>query len=489
MFPVYSKLLALISLSLSLIVGCAHTTHSADGESSVDSVDVVIVGGGLAGLVTAYEAEKRGLTTQILEARGTFGGRVHTARYGRISGEAGLQEIWESNPLLGIARELGIELDGEAGSAYTSMVLDGKLYPYIQDSEEEYLKSFLSDGERESFHAWMKETTKLYARIEGEGLSDPEAQRLQKISFGEWIGEAQLPEKVEAFIRLTLECELATEWDTFSALYGLLELGFFLGESEPNYHIRGGNSRLVEVLESKIRGKKLVDARVSRVVRSADANGQIRVQVHYEKNRRMHKVDGRRVVIAVPFIKIHQIQIEPTLSEAHWDAIRTLGFGSYVVVHYIIEKSAKEMWLVGGKSPLPYLSDGPLGVIYGVTHEGPKDEPFDVFSLLVHGGTALSFHIQPHEKRVEELTTELDKLWPGFSTRVRDVHVYQYHPAAVAVWPPGRSPLDEGSKLLREPSLGLYFAGDWTENSHSDGAAESAIRVANAIARELGAQK
>ena len=60
------------------------------------------------------------------------------------------------------------------------------------------------------------------------------------------------------------------------------------------------------------------------------------------------------------------------------------------------------------------------------------------------------------------------------SARVLDAHVYTYHPAAIPTWPPGRSPLDESSQLLRRGSGGIHFAGDYTENAHSDGAARSA---------------
>ncbi|MGH8863370.1 MAG: FAD-dependent oxidoreductase [Burkholderiales bacterium] len=55
---------------------------------------VVVVGGGLAGLTTAYELQKRGIVAQIIEASDVFGGRVATARYpGGLQAEYGLQEM------------------------------------------------------------------------------------------------------------------------------------------------------------------------------------------------------------------------------------------------------------------------------------------------------------------------------------------------------------------------------------------------------------
>ncbi len=40
----------------------------------------MILGGGLAGLTAAYELERAGFETQLIEARDRLGGRVHTVR-------------------------------------------------------------------------------------------------------------------------------------------------------------------------------------------------------------------------------------------------------------------------------------------------------------------------------------------------------------------------------------------------------------------------
>ena len=93
----------------------------------------------------------------------------------------------------------------------------------------------------------------------------------------------------------------------------------------------------------------------------------------------------------------------------------------------------------------------------------------------------------PREVRLKEIYAHLDALWPGLSGYVRTSYVYTYHPGALPVWPPGRSPLDELAQNLREPELGLYLAGDYLYNAHSDGAARSGMHAAERIARELAA--
>ena len=56
---------------------------------------VVVLGGGLAGLTAAYELERAGFETQLIEARDRLGGRVHTVRdfTDDQHGEAGAEAI------------------------------------------------------------------------------------------------------------------------------------------------------------------------------------------------------------------------------------------------------------------------------------------------------------------------------------------------------------------------------------------------------------
>ncbi len=145
-----------------------------------------------------------------------------------------------------------------------------------------------------------------------------------------------------------------------------------------------------------------------------------------------------------------------------------------------MDKKAEKFWSYEDESILPILSDGPLGVIY----EGNSgDGETAILNLLVTGADAERFNARastPDDIKAA-LLAALDKLWPGVSPMVKQMTFYRYHPRAIASWPVGRSRFDPLSDALRQPQGRVYFAGDFTEDTHSNGAATSALRVVKDI--------
>ena len=110
-----------------------------------------------------------------------------------------------------------------------------------------------------------------------------------------------------------------------------------------------------------------------------------------------------------------------------------------------------------------------------------------MLSLLVTGAYAEQFNARTGalDPIREELTQELEKLWPGFTKYIKKWEFHRYHPRAIAAWPVGRSRFDELSEAIRKPENSLYMAGDFTESSHSDGAVYSGLRVTKDILTHL----
>jgi monoamine oxidase len=476
-----------------------------------ETTRVVVVGSGFAGLVAAYKLRKAGIDVHVLEAQPRVGGRVSTAYYpGGAQAEFGVQELWDDNPIYAIARELGVKFEepskGEPAFSTLFEVEDPAkkgekklvLYPFPEGEPKPFFDALLAkDGAPspeayQAFEKWLKAAGDLRKKAIEKGLADPEVARLQKMSFGAWVSEAKLDPKLEAFIAMVLDCEIASTSEAYSALFGLLEYGIVL-EDLHYYHAVGGNHKIPEAFAAAIGPHITTGARVVRIdlpAKDKPAAGEI--GVHYMIDGHVGVLRAERVVLAIPWIRLHEIDMRPALSKEKWDAIDGerdtgkskrpqlpgLNRGKYVVVHLLVDrKRGDDLWRdkKTKQTPFPILSNGKLGVIYGVRGEGDPKADTEVFSLLVYGEHANNLHMQPVHRIESMAVEELERIWPGFGKVVKGSYVYSYHPAATPVWPPGRSPIDDASKALWKPEHGLYLAGDYLINAHSDGASRSAI--------------
>lgn len=473
------RFFATIGIIISLLLSATGGASAAPQPEA--RTPVIVVGGGLAGLLTAYELDKKGIQCTVLEAGDRLGGRIATAEYGNgLEAEYGMQEVWEKSPLVGIIKELGLTTES-SDDAWSSFIIDGKLYPFVADTRDAYFKTLFTPDERKALDKVIAELEDIYKEATTKGLT-PRMLALQEVSYADWLTAHKLPPKVEQALRLTIEVELAAVSEQFSALSAVLEWRVFLFGGEKNYHVHGGNSKIIEQLAARSKGPKILNAYVVKVTRTRKPSGGYDCEVTYQVGRDYHRLHADAVVVAIPWVRLHAIQFSPPLDEARWKAVDTLGRGQYTVVHFIMSKEAEKLWK---PAPFPVLSSGPLGVIYGPHGQGNGAGDV-IFSLLIYGLEAQAYHMKPRDNKRVETLAELDKWWPGFSRYVKDTYVYGYHPASVAYWPPGRSPMDAGSERLRTPVDGLFLAGDWLYNSHSEGAAISGLETARAVAKFLG---
>jgi oxygen-dependent protoporphyrinogen oxidase len=101
------------------------------------TVDVAIVGGGIAGLAAAYELRKRGMSVQVLEAGSRPGGVINTERVDGWVIDGGPDSMLVQKPAgVALCRELGLgERLISTLTPRTAYVLrDGRLHPLAEGS-------------------------------------------------------------------------------------------------------------------------------------------------------------------------------------------------------------------------------------------------------------------------------------------------------------------------------------------------------------------
>ena len=381
--------------------------------------------------------------------------------------------------------------------AHSTLRLDSATYPYQGDGDrDEYYRGIFSDAERATFMKWNEKIWNLHERLQqthfaGKPL-DAELAALRTISFADFVQRDALPRKVSEWIRVTVEPEMAIEWDQIAALDGIDEMRIFLdspqGFGEKNYHVKGGNSGFVRALVDKVgRGRIKLESQVTAVERLGDG---LRVRF-LERGANYRDINARAVVVTVPLYALNRIQFVPPLSEDRRKAIDTTRFGAYVKVHLRVAAAAAPLWEPKGETLLTMLTDSPAGSVYEATvfqaHSSTADR---YLTLLVHARFAHQMlGMNADDMRAHSIRS-LDALFPGIAPHVELAEIFAY-PTAVAYWPLslGRSRFDDLAETLRTPEGGIWIGGDTTENSHSEGAVQAAQRMAAQVVATVGKRR
>lgn len=446
-------------------------------------VDVLIVGGGLSGLSTAYHLKKAGISFRILELAPRVGGRVRTGRYPEGSrAEVGLAELWDGNPALDIAKELGVPTE-RVDTGISSFIVDKKLEPFLQDTNAQFVQAALGPDDYAKFKAWDDKMAGYLHSLEG-GTPPPELMKLKDVSFGAWLEKQALSKKAKAMVRAIIDPEIGTSIDRISALDGIAEWHIFVGDGASPNHIVGGNANLTEKIADHLGREHIsLNTQATSILDSADG---VEVRAIDTSTYQNHRFKAKLAVLAIPLFRVNELQFEPRLDEKVYQAINTQTWGSYFTAHVMLDKAAEKYWTVDGTSVLPILSGGPLGVIYpDMESAGPN---LVMVNLLVTGDWAEMFNARTMtlDDVQKQLEDGFEQQYPGSKAMIRTWSFYRYHPRAIASWPVGRSRYDELSNLLRKAHGHLYFAGDFTESTHSDGAGIAALRVTKQIRAVLG---
>ncbi len=443
-----------------------------------NTADVLIVGAGLSGLSSAYYLKKAGKSAVILEMSPHVGGRIRTATYAdNAHAEVGLEEFWESNPALQIMRVLKVPLE-TSYTSFSSFYYQGKLYPFHHKSNLDFLKSVISTDEFKAYKKWDETMVALYKQLEVRPLTDS-LLALKEISFAEWIHDKSgLSARTQEFVRIETEPEYGVAWQKISALDGIAEWHFFSGEGQSPNHVVGGNQRAAQTIADFIGADNIRLNQLVTHIKSTDAG--VEVTTNDTGNFQQHVYRANYVITTIPLFKLDDIQFTPPLSPDRREAIKTQTGGSYFTAHVLVDAKASHFWKHNNESILPVLTDGPLGVIYEGQSEPHKDA---LLNLLITGAYADRFNSRVNglEDDQKTIIEAFEKQWPGFGRSVKQMTFYRYHPRAIASWPVGRSRFDSLSDSLRVPQGRIYFAGDFTEDTHSNGAATSALRAVKNI--------
>jgi monoamine oxidase len=407
---------------------------------------VLVVGAGLAGLVSALQVQSAGHEVIILEARDRVGGRVLTIREGLRDGQyadAGAEIVYHGQRnVANLCEQHGLELTTEfsLGTETPDIVFHGqKLSPQ--------------------------------ASLEIVGELRDAIRRVSPAPYetvAQWLRRARVSEPVEVLLVAIAQGTPAGPLRVADAQ----ELNVDLSWGKGYRKIRGGSDRLPRRLAEGL------DVRLNQVVRLV---GWEHAGVSVETERETFRAD--RVLVTVPGPLLSELGFDPALPAEKVRALLQLryGNGSRVVAQY------SERDAIQGAIGLGCFTDRVPGFVMAQTMQQPGD------SIVISGMAAGD--MEPALTTEERILDDFDETLSAVAGRPLRrifgcVKNWTRDPFSRAVV---RAPLGDQRQtvlpLISAPLGGrLFFAGEHTDDRIGPGGMEGAIRSAYRAAGEILAE-
>jgi monoamine oxidase len=431
---------------------------------------VIVVGAGLAGLSAAWELERRGWQTVVLEARQRIGGRCHTLRgfAGGQVAEAGGEYIDTTHrQMRRFATRFGLRLDDvrHSESRYEDAAyVGGRLETFGQFAGSE------TRGEIERFYeqAW-----RLARPLDP---ADPAAagaayDRRTVADFIDGLGIEGRPREV---LDREIRDDYAIEPEKLSLLFFLIETKVTWNTPDSGveaFRVHGGNDQIAAGFARRLEQPPHLGARVTRVRSTAS---WVSVSAGGEE------FHGDQVILAAALPGLRGVRFEPALPAALAGAIRELQYGPIVKTPL---QYGRRFWHRHGWSGETF-TDLPVSTTWEATDRQPGRR--GILMTYSSGDAGLAAAAAPEGERIGATAAELNRIYPGSAALLGRT--------ASIPWP--NSPLNGGAysafapgqvsdfwTALRRPHDRIHLAGEHTATfcGYMEGALESGLRAARRI--------
>ncbi len=456
----------------------ARALASGTGLQTGSAKQVLVLGAGLAGLAAAYELDKAGFAVTVLEARTRPGGRVRTYRDPFADGlyaEMGAEYVDASD-----------EYDHKYCKEFGLKVMTAKLYDGIFVRGQRFkMAAFKKDAERlpyagteggRLFGQEKKYLQRLLDTIKDPENLSPEILKLDNLSVVELLLQEGAPEDIINLYTYTQATESTARPYEMSSLSMVRSLRRSFSEDTDEGRILGGNDQLPKSFARALSEKVLYNRPVRKIAH--DRSG---AEVWFEEGGRLTSIRTPRLVIAIPFTILRDLDISPQFSAGKMKCINTLAYGH---VMKIAAQYKRRFWDDAESLGQRVFSDTMLRRVYHFSIDQPG--PRGILMSFTSGADAEKLGRLSDDDRLRTALEETTKIWP-------DAPKY-WESAAIKYW--NEDPWIRGSysftgvgqaqtflDLARSPEGRVHFAGEHTSihRASMNGAIESGVRVSEEI--------
>lgn len=453
---------------------------------------VVIVGGGMAGLHCTYRLAKLGVSVSLYDAAKRTGGRMFTDRTTFPEGqhcELGGELIDTGHVTMhDLATEFGIELldykQDDATLAQLVAHFGGRTL-----TDEEILTAFEPIAQAiDAALATLKDPEAIPTYNEPNG-----GEALDALSIRAWLDQAGIPTSNPA--RQLLEVAYTGEFGLETDVSNSLNLITFIstdttqlelfGESDERFHTKNGNDTFTQKLTEALDPSVLhLERKLTRLESLSDGRYQLTFQ---KPDGSSEDVQADHVVLALPFTLLREVDLRVELPEVKKKVIAELGYGT----------NSK---LMVGFSSRPwrtqYHSDGSTytDVGYMQTWDTSRLQPGQggIITNFVGGQKGLDIGTGTPEQQAATFIEGFNRVFPGMSsasTGKVSRMVWPTYPltkGSYAAYKVGQYTTLTGSEIERVGNL--HFCGEHTSmdaQGYMEGAAITGAMAADEVAADL----
>ena len=428
------------------------------------SVDVVVIGGGFAGITAARDLKQRGFDVLLLEARDRLGGRTWHKEVNGFPVELGGTWIHWTQPFVWAEKErYGLEIQETPGCAAERIAI--KIDDQVHDLQDDQLAEFV-----EGFHQFFAESKAVWelpynsqhtreaivgcdALTVADRLAALQLTPLQRTAVGGMLEILSMNQPANASYVEMMRCWSLTGWN-----YELFN------DTAARYKFTDGTGALVNAIVEDGGFEVALNTSVACVQQTPNGvsvtttNGEV--------------VNAKRAVVTVPLNVLNSVAFDPPLSS--------------------VKQEASELKHVGGGYKVFFEVDGDPGAVMTLSRStnSPLIGSFTYKRGQQHSVLA-GFSLEPGalEKPLSEWQTVLEEFLPGvrlLSTFGHDWGGDALSQGSWCTYRPGTFGrfVDE----LPRPEGHLVFAsGDTSEGWRGfiEGAIASGSKAAVAIAKSL----
>lgn len=477
----FIKELTLTSLALGLAPRIARASRRGSIKLAGQPQNVVVLGGGLAGLAAAFELKKIGHSVTILEARKFPGGRVQTIRdfaSGQYA-EAGAISFPPSHEFtFGYANDFGLPLrpafragvDSIAnirGNQFRISSTGATNIPFQLTAQERaagvfgmislYLESYMSEVGNPRKPSWPP-----------ADLSAIDAVSLKHLLAD--LGASDGAIDIIAASQLGL---LGFGLDSFSAMDGVVTEA--IASDAVFYEIIDGNDQLASVLKKKVKKQFRKASVVTRIEQHESG-----VTVTFTNADGIQTIEADRVICAIPFPVLKDIEVFPAFPADKQVAINELKLTPVTRTYLQFRTRVWEQSALSGYG----LSDLPIQNTYSptLTQEGKQG----ILTSYTGGQRALDLGAMSENDRQSYVLRQMGHLFSGLDSQYTGGtsqiwHLDPWARGAFTYFEPGQ--MATLLPIAQRPEGRIHFAGEHTSAWHGwmNGALESGNRAAEEV--------